>query len=325
MLEGAGGGAGKLGDTLIAFVGIAGNERVDIANFEFSINAIAVFFDSIAAVDASSALEIAEGFAQSLVAATQDPVDDFAFAHDIKVVHREIAAELHRFDDVSDKLEGGAGAIIMIIRKEREGRIGEFFGNFEVTEAKLVDAVFITENGDIVGKTTDLVERPGIIKEVAVTEGIFETVDGETRNIIVDKWVDLAIGNFTGEDTIFFQLAHNGARIADDFASAAFDRFLLFAVAIFDVDAMLKGGSGDIMEEGGKRSLLVMGEAPSEKSDANAMSEDGMEILESIETSVIPATSHADATEALHVGSGDVLQEPGRKFWRKQGKIFTGV
>lgn len=114
-------------------------------------------------------MEIAESSAEGFVAATQNPVDNFAFAHDIEVVHSEITAEFHRLNNVGDKLHSGTGAIVMIVYGEGEIFGGEFFGDFKIAEAEFVNAVFVLENCEIVGETTDLVESPSIKLEITIT------------------------------------------------------------------------------------------------------------------------------------------------------------
>lgn len=307
--ESASGGVGKFGDALVIRIRVCtGDEGVDVADLELGVDAIAVFLECAAAVDASGTLEVAEGFTEGFVAATENPVDNFAFAHDIEVVHGEIAAELHGFDNVGDKLEGGAGAVAMEVRKEGERGFGEFLSDFKVAEADFLNAVFVFENSEIIGEAADLVETsPSVVEEVAAAKSVFDTVDGEAGDFVIDNRIDFAIGNFASENAVFFQLAHDRAGVADDFAGTAFDRFLFFAITIHDIDAMFERWGSDVMEEGGKGGFLVMGEAPSEESDTDTMSEDGLEILEGVETGVIPTTGHADAAETLHVGSGDVF------------------
>lgn len=77
------------------------------------------------------------------------------------------------------------------------------------------------------------------------------------------------------------------------------------------------------MEEGGKSSFLIMGKTPCEEGDSNTMIKDGMEGFKRSNTVVVQATSHANSAEALHIGSGDIFQEPCREFWRKKREIFT--
>lgn len=262
--EGAGSGTRELGDALVARIILACDERIDVADFKLDAGAVAILFLRSAAVNASRALKIAEGFTEGFVTATQNPVDDFAFAHDIEIIHREIAAEFHRFNDIGDELKRGAGAVVVVVSEEGEGRIGEFFGDFEVAEAKFVDAVFVMKNSNIVGETADLVERPSVVEEVTIAKSIFKTIDGKTRDFVVDDGVNFTIGNFASEDAVFFQLAHNAAGVADDFASAFFDGFLFFAIAVHNVNAVFEGGGGNIVEEGGESGFFVMSKAPSE-------------------------------------------------------------
>lgn len=52
----------------------------------------------------------------------------------------------------------------------------------------------------------------------------------------------MIIGNFAGEDTIFFELFSNDARAADNLLGAVFGGLLSLGVAVHVVDAMFKGG-----------------------------------------------------------------------------------
>ncbi len=85
-------------------VSLGGDERNDIADLTFDIGTVTILLRDAASVDGGGALELAEGFAEGLVAAAEDPVDDLAFAHGEEIVHREIAADDHRFEDVGDEL-----------------------------------------------------------------------------------------------------------------------------------------------------------------------------------------------------------------------------
>ena len=86
---------------------------------------------------------------------------------------------------------------------------------------------------------------------------------------------------------------------------------------------MLEGGISDIVEESGKSLLLVMGEAPDDKSNTDAVSEDGIRMFKTIEAAIFDAVDHADAAEALHFWGSDIAQEPGGEFWRKHAEVFA--
>ena len=62
------------------------NERDSIADFGFNVSTIAVFFDGAATVNASGSLELAEGGAESFVAAAENPINNFAFAHGVEII-----------------------------------------------------------------------------------------------------------------------------------------------------------------------------------------------------------------------------------------------
>lgn len=77
------------------------------------------------------------------------------------------------------------------------------------------------------------------------------------------------------------------------------------------------------MEEGGEGLAFVVGEAPDDERDADAVLKDGMESGEVIEAAVIKTAGHADGAETLHLRSGKIFQEPGRKFGRENLEIFA--
>ena len=95
----------KFGDALVgtSFV-FAGDEWNDVTIFSFDAGAVAILFHGIATIDASGALEFAEGVANGFVAAAENPVDDFALVHSIEIVDREIIMKLHGLDNVSVEL-----------------------------------------------------------------------------------------------------------------------------------------------------------------------------------------------------------------------------
>ena len=85
-------------------VGLGGDKGDNIADFAFDIGAVTILFRDAASVDGGGALELAEGFTEGLVATAEDPVDNLTFAHGEEVVHREVAADDHGFEDVGDEL-----------------------------------------------------------------------------------------------------------------------------------------------------------------------------------------------------------------------------
>lgn len=262
-MEGAVGGGGNFADASDGAVAVGfDGEGVNITNFVLSGCTIAVFLDGVAVVDGSGALEIAEGFAEGLVAATQDPVDDFAFAHIVKVVHSKIVTEHHRFDDVSNEVAVGAVDIVEVFSKEWEGILGEFFSNGGIGKAKFINVVLIFKHGEIIRKTLNLVESPSFVSEITVGQSVFNAVGGETRKVVIGEWIEAIIRDFTGHDFVAFELATNSPGITNDLGSAVFDRFLSFGVVVHNVDAMFEGGRSDVMKEAGESLLFVVSEAP---------------------------------------------------------------
>lgn len=220
-------------------------------------------------------------------------------------------------------MHDSAAIVAAVFFEESEGTEDEFFASGEITEAELIDGVFVFEDGDIVDETFDLVEGPGLVGEVAVGEGVFEAVGGETRDIVVDDGEEAAVRNFAGEDAVTFELAHDAARVADDFAGAFFGGLLGFVVAVEKVDAMLEGGGGDIVEEGGKSLTFVMGKAPSDECDTDAVVEDGVGVSEIINAALVNATVGSNARKTLNFGGGDVLEEPSWEFGTKCVEILA--
>lgn len=62
--------ARKVDDTAGPDFAVTLDERNNVASFGFDADTIAILFDGIAAIDAGGALELAEGFGQSFIAAT---------------------------------------------------------------------------------------------------------------------------------------------------------------------------------------------------------------------------------------------------------------
>ena len=208
------------------------------------------------------------------------------------------------------------------------GRKGEVFGG-EVggdrwsLEAEFVKVILIFEDGEVGVESFDFVERPGVEKEEAIGESIFEAVGGEIRSFVVGEREKFVIGDFAGEDAVFFELAGDGFGITDDLGCAFFDRFLGFGVAVHIVNAMLEGGSGDVVEEGCEGLLFIAGEVPDDESDADAVRENGVEVLEVVNATIIDAVDHADAGEALEFGGGDVFEKPGGELGTEDFEVFA--
>ena len=62
--------ARKVDDTAGSDFAVTLDERNNVASFGFDADTISILLDGIAAIDAGGALELAEGFGQSFIAAT---------------------------------------------------------------------------------------------------------------------------------------------------------------------------------------------------------------------------------------------------------------
>lgn len=151
-----------------------------------------------------------------------------------------------------------------------------------------------------------MVDIPNTVKEETVRKGVFKTVSGEVGHVVVGEREEMIVGNLAGEDAITLELAHDGTRITDNFAGTLFGRFLGLGIAVHEVDTMFEGRVGNIMEEAGEGLLFVVGEAPDNESDADAVSEDGISMFEAVKAAILDAINHTNAAETLHLGGGDV-------------------
>lgn len=144
------------------------DEWGDVADFRLDADAVAVFLGGGAGVDDGGTLEIAEGVAHGFVATTQNPVDDFAFAHDVEVVEGEVAAIDHGLHHVAKELESGARFVAMVF-----GREGEIFGSKlgsdgRSAEGDFFEVVFVLGNGKVGIEAFNVVESPSVKEEKTV-------------------------------------------------------------------------------------------------------------------------------------------------------------
>lgn len=130
----------------------------------------------------------------------------------------------------------------------------------------------------------------------------------------------MVVGDFAGKDVVTAELAHNDAGIADDFAGAAFNGFLVFGVAVEEVNGVFETGGGDVVEEAGEGLFTVVGKMPDDEGDAEAVGENGVIILEFVEMGVVQA-DHTDMVKALDFGGGEVFEQPGREVGAEQVEI----
>lgn len=201
----------------------------------------------------------------------------------------------------------------MVIGAEFKVLGGEFGGDRLGLESDFVEVAFVFGNSEVGIESFNLIKSPGVVKEVAVAESVFETISGKGRNIVVGDRVDVVVRDFAGEDTVFFELFIDSFGIANNLAGVFFDGLLGFGVAVHIVDSVFEGGGGDVVEEAGEGLFFIVSEAPDNQGDTDAVLEDGAEMGEIVEGAIIHA-DHADAGEALELGSGDVFEEPGREF-----------
>lgn len=120
----------------------------------------------------------------------------------------------------------------------------------------------------------------------------------------------MVVGDFAGKDVVAAELAHNGAGVADDFAGAAFNGFLVLGVAVEEVNGVLETGGGDVVEEAGEGLFAVVGKMPDDEGDAEAVGENGVVILEFVEMGIVQA-DHTDVIKTLDFGGGEVFEQPG--------------
>lgn len=65
-----------------------------------------------------------------------------------------------------------------------------------------------------------MIDIPSAVEEEAVRKSVFEAVSSKIWCIIVSEREEMIIGNFTGENAIALELAHDSAGVADDLAGA---------------------------------------------------------------------------------------------------------
>ena len=116
----------------------------------------------------------------------------------------------------------------------------------------------------------------------------------------------MVVGNFADKNVITFEIFGNDVRAANDFASAGFNGLLAFGVAIHVVDAVLECGGSYVVKETGEGLFLVVGEAPDDKSDTDAVGEDSIRMFKTIEAAIFDAVDHADAAETLYFWGSDI-------------------
>lgn len=250
----------KAGDALGAVFDL--DEGNDVSDFGFGADAVAVFLANTAGKDGGSTLVIAEGVGEGFVTAAEDPVNDFAFVHDVEVVDIEVATIDHRLSNVGEELHVSTGFFAVVDGGEGEILGGKVGGDFWGAEGDFVEVLFVLDDSKVLIETGDLVESPDVVMEVAVHEGVFETIGREIRKVVIGDGIEVVIGDFAGEDAVFFEKFHDGARIADDLSSAFLGRFLGFGIAIHKINTMLEGWRSDIVEEASEGLFFIMSKMP---------------------------------------------------------------
>lgn len=298
--------------------GISEDERNDVADFALDAGTVAILLSSSAGVDSGGVLELAEGFGDSAIATTENPVDDFAFTHDVEVVRCEVTTDDHRVNNIGDELESSTRFVAIIDAEERKGSLDELDTTFGGLETDFVESVFVFEDGEVLVEGLNLVEGPGIEKEETITKGIFEPVGSQTRGVIVGDRVDMIIGNFARENIVTFELLHDDAGVTNGLFGLGFDRFLVFGITVHIVDTMFEGRRGNIVKEASESLAFILRKMPDNESDANAVTEDVVKAGE-LEEAIVIDTDHTDSLETLEFGGGNIFEEPG---WEVGGENF---
>lgn len=143
------------------------------------------------------------------------------------------------------------------------------------------------------------------------------------RNVVIGNGEEMIVGDFAGEDAVFFKLFVDGFGVANDFASVFFDRFLGLGITVHVINGVLEGGRGDVVEEASEGLFFVVSKLPNNEGDANAMRKNGIKVGKIIEAAIVEA-DHADAGEALEFGGGDVFEKPSGELRAEDFKIFAG-
>lgn len=143
------------------------------------------------------------------------------------------------------------------------------------------------------------------------------------RNVVIGNGEEMVVGDFAGEDAVFFELFVDSFGIADDFAGVLFDGFLGLGIAVHVINGVFEGGRGDVVEEASEGLFFVVSKLPNNEGDANAVRKNGIKVGKIIETAIVEA-DHADAGEALEFGGGDVFEKPSGEFGAEDFKIFAG-
>lgn len=189
----------EVGDAFVGFVCLVGfDEWHDVADFGFDANTVAIFLGDATSESVGGALEVTEGFGEGFVTAAEDPVDDFALAHDIEVVDGKVAAVNHGLNHVGEELEGSAGAFVVVMGGEAEVLSGEVGGEFRSLEGELVDTAFVFGDDNVIVEAFDLVKIPDVVIEIAMHESVFETIGGKVGQVVIGNGVEMIIGNFAG-------------------------------------------------------------------------------------------------------------------------------
>ncbi len=79
-----------------------------------------------------------------------------------------------------------------------------------------------------------------------------------------------------------------------------------FGISVDEIKYVLEGGISNVMEKSGKSLFLVVGEAPDDKSDTDAVGEDSIRMFKTIEAAIFDAVDHADAAETLYFWGSDI-------------------
>lgn len=144
------------------------DEWGDVADFRLDADAVAVFLGGGAGVDGGGTLEIAESVAHGFVTTTQNPVDDFAFAHDVEVVEGEVAAVDHGLHHVAEELESSARFVAMVFGREGEIFSSELSGDGWSSEGDFFKVVFVFNNDEVGIEAFNIVESPSVKEEKTV-------------------------------------------------------------------------------------------------------------------------------------------------------------
>lgn len=200
-------------------------------------------------------------------------------------------------------LHGIAVFVAHIDARALQGEIGEAGCIVESGEHEFGNAMLVRADDERLINLSHSLDGVEVVGE-DITECVFESVGRELWGVVIGNGIEVIVGHIGGLQLQFMEDFDDFGRVGNHFESTLLGGFLLFVVAMEEIDDVGEGGCGNVVEECCDALLHVVCEMPDDEPHSDAVLIAGVvkNVQEMWKVCVFASAVHAYALEPLHGG-----------------------